>query len=94
MARFLIEVPHAESPLECWQAIQVWMSTGSHFLSQADWGCNDGVHKAWVTVEVDNREEARGILPPIYRSRASIIELSKFTLEEADEAVESHRPSK
>jgi hypothetical protein len=80
MARFLIEVPHEANVVACSQAVQVFLNTGSHFLTHADFGCADGEHKGWLTVEVDSKEEARRILPPALRARARIVRLSKFSL--------------
>jgi hypothetical protein len=80
MARFLIEVPHEANLLACTHAVQIFLKTGSHFLTHADFGCADGEHKGWLTVEVDSREEARRILPPALRARARIVRLSKFSL--------------
>jgi len=85
MARFLIEVPHEDHLLACVQAVRTLFSTGSHFLTNADWGCGDGEHKAWIIVDVDSKEEARSILPTEYRSTARIVQLNKFTKEEIDE---------
>ena len=69
-AKFLIEVPHEGTPTACARAVEVFLRTGSHFLSTADWGCKDGVHKAWIVVEVDSKDEARGIVPPAFRAEA------------------------
>lgn len=80
MARYLIEVPHEANFTACSHAVDVFMKTGSHFLTHADFGCADGEHKAWLTVEVDSREEARRILPPLLRAQARIVKLSKFSL--------------
>jgi len=80
MARFLIEVPHEANFAACSHAVRIFLDTGSHFLTHADFGCADGEHKAWLTVEVDSREEARRILPPAMRARARIVRLSKFSL--------------
>ena len=90
MARFLIEVPHEAEELACTRAVQVLLSTGSHYVTNADFGCKDGEHKGWIIVEVDNKEEARSILPPVYRSQAKIVRLNKFTLEELDELLRHH----
>ena len=46
MDRFFIEVPHEAEVLACANAVKISTETGSHFLSHADWGCLDGVHKA------------------------------------------------
>ena len=85
MSKFLIEVPHGEDKLSCIRAIQIFMTSGSHFLTHADWGCSDGEHKAWLIVEVDNKESARQILPTSYRSVAKIVALSRFTNDEKDD---------
>ena len=90
MARFLIEVPHDEEVLACARVVEVFLKTGSHYLTRADWGCKDGEHKAWIIVEVDGKEAARRILPPVYRSDAKIVKLWKFTMKEIDEVIRQH----
>ena len=90
MARFLIEVPHEEDEVACARAIEIFLKTGSHFLSKADWGCTDGEHKAWIIVDVDEKEEARAILPPAFRSEAKIVKLSYFTMDDVDEVLQRH----
>ncbi len=98
MARFLIEVPHEAEKVECARAIQILLRTGSHFLTHAEWGCLDGVHrgcldgvhKGWIIVELESKQEARSILPPAYRSQAKIVELNKFTMEEIEEILRHH----
>ena len=92
MAKFLIEVPHEPEEMACARAVEIFLKTGSHFLTHADWGCFDGEHKAWIIIEVDSKEEARYILPPAYRSQAKIIGLNKFTMEEIDQILRRHRP--
>ncbi|MGH7802282.1 MAG: hypothetical protein ACREOW_16930 [Thermodesulfobacteriota bacterium] len=92
MAKFLIEVPHEPEEAACARAVEIFLKTGSHFLTHADWGCFDGEHKAWIIIEVDSKEEARYILPPAYRSQAKIIGLNKFTMEEIDQILRRHRP--
>jgi hypothetical protein len=91
MGRFLIEVPHEEEKLACARAAETLLKTGSHFVTHADWGCLDGVHKAWIIVESDGREDARRILPPEFRSQAQIVSLNKFSLEEIEHLLRHHR---
>ena len=90
MSKFLIEVPHDEDLLACAQVVESFLNYGSHFATKADWGCTDGVHKAWITIETDNKEDARNILPPAYRSQATIIKLNRFTMEEIDGILDLH----
>jgi hypothetical protein len=40
----------------------------------------DGVHSAWLVVEAANKEEARMVVPPLFRSQAKIVGLNKFNL--------------
>lgn len=91
MARFLIEVPHEADRSACDRAVEIFLKTGSHFLTHADWGCKDGNHKAWIIAEVENKDEARSILPPTYRAQAKITELKQFNIEQVDEMFSHHR---
>jgi hypothetical protein len=90
MARFLIEIPHETEPVACARAVQVLFATGSHYLTNADFGCMDGEHKGWLIVEVETKEEARSILPPVFRPQAKIVKLNKFTADELDEFIRHH----
>ena len=94
MSKFLIEVPHAPDELECARVVQVFLATGSHFLSHAEWGCMDGVHSAWMMVDVDNKTEALAILPPAFRSGARIIGLNHFSLAEIEPVLRRHAQSR
>jgi hypothetical protein len=90
MAKFLIEVPHKAEKAACTRAVRVFLETGSHFLTHADWGCLDGVHKAWIIVDVENKEQARDILPPAFRADAQIVRLNEFKMEDLDEIMGHH----
>jgi hypothetical protein len=89
-ARFLIEVPHEEGTVACARAVDVFLKTGSHFLSNADWGCKDGVHKAWMIVEVGSKDQARGIVPPAFRAQAKIVRLNAFSMAEIESILKDH----
>jgi len=90
MQRFLIELEHKPVKEACNTAVKTILSTGSHFLTNADWGCKDNDHRCWIVVEVDNRDEALAILPAIYKNEAKIIELTRFTLDDFHKA-ENHK---
>jgi hypothetical protein len=92
MSRFLIEVPHEGTTAACARAVELFLRTGSHFLTHADWGCRDGEHKSWMIVELDNRDEALGIVPSVYRSQAKIVQLNAFTPEDLEDILRSHTP--
>ncbi len=82
MKKFLIEVPHEATKEACDHAIQVFKESGSHFLTHADWGCKDNVHKAWIIVDVEGKHDAENIVPPYFRETASIVELMRLSSEE------------
>lgn len=91
MNTYLIEVPHNPDQKSCDQAIQIFMNTGSHFLTHADWGCKDGEHKAWLKVQVESKDEARMILPSLFRSTAKITQLMNFADQEIREPQKYHQ---
>ena len=90
MPRFIIEVPHEAEAASCFRAAKVLMESGSHFLTHADFGCQDGVHKAWIVVDVDSKDEARNMVPPAYRRQATVVRLSRFGLDELDDLIKRH----
>ncbi|UCF65201.1 MAG: hypothetical protein JSW33_05040 [bacterium] len=91
MDRFLVEVPHEEEVVACARAVEILLKTGSHFLSNAEWGCSDGEHKGWIILEAENKQQARNMLPPAYRGQAKIVRLNKFTLEQIEEILGHHK---
>jgi hypothetical protein len=94
MARYLIEVPHEEETVACARVVEIFLKTGSHYLTHTDWGCMDGDHRAWLIVEVGSKEDALRILPPAFRSQARIVGLNKFSMEQIEEILLHHQPQK
>jgi len=90
MEKYLIEVSHEPTKSACMNAVQIFLQTGSHFLAQADWGCHAGEHKAWLIVEVENKDQARQILPSAFRPDSKIVKLHTFTREEMENIEEAH----
>ena len=90
MDKYLIEVPHEATNSACINAARVFYQTGSHFLRQANWGCEDDEHKAWLIVEVENKDEARQIVPSLYRSDAKIVKLHTYTRPEMENIEKFH----
>ena len=84
MPRYLIEIPHEATKKACDLAVNLLKSTGSHFITNADLGCLDNVHKAWLTVEVDRREMALMVVPVPYRNKAKITRVTKFSMDKVD----------
>jgi hypothetical protein len=92
MEKFLIEVPHEGDQSSCSRAVKDFLASGSHFVTNAEWGCKDGNHKAWLIIEAKNKEEAKGILPPAYKLHAIITKISKFTRKDMEETLEGRYP--
>jgi len=90
MTRYLVEVSHEASPIACAVGVQMFMTSGNHFLANADWGCEDGEHKAWMIVEAENREDVRSIVPFAYRPQTKIVALRQFRPQELDDIVRHH----
>ena len=90
MPRFLIEVPHGSDRVACTRAVRIFLSSGSHFLTHADWGCMDNDHHAWMIVDVADKDEARAIVPPGMRAEARIVRLNKFEMDKLSNAVRHH----
>ena len=74
---YLIEAPH--SPRECVQAMDEALARGPRFLAQFEWGCVEGEHTGWATIEAKNEFEARDMVPAVARSRARVIRVDKVT---------------
>lgn len=90
MKRFLIEVPHESSAEACNRAIEVFKATGSHFVTNAEWGCHDNDHRAWLLVDVDTKQEALAIIPPGFRPSAKVISVERLSPAELTDTAEDH----
>ena len=90
MPKFLIEVEHDAETVACARVAKIFLESGSHFLSQAEWGCMDGDHHAWMMVEVDSKQEAMAIVPPGLRSRTRVVGLNHFSLGQIDDILKKH----
>jgi len=91
MTKFIVEVSHSPEKIECLRTVQIFLSSGSHFLTHADWGCLDGEHKAWFVMEVDSKEEALRVVPSFYWKDTKITKLSKFNLTEVENLLKKHQ---
>jgi len=84
MDRFLVEIPHDPDEASCKAAYRIFAETGSHYLTHADFGCEDGVHDAWLIIEADDHDEALLVVPPQYRNKARVTKLKQYAMTEAD----------
>lgn len=84
MDRFLVEIPHDSDKASCNAAIKIFAESGSHYLTHADFGCEDGVHDAWLVVEADDHNEARLVAPPQYREKTRVTKVKRYAWTEGD----------
>ncbi len=91
MSKYLIEIPHGSDKLDCLRSVQILLSSGSHFLTNADYGCADGEHKAWFFMDANSKEEVLRIVPPAYRKNAKISLLNKFKLADVERLLKMHQ---
>src|SRR5512133_2955440 len=89
--KYLIEVAHGSEKIECLRSVAILLSSGSHFLTNADWGCYDGEHKAWFFMDAKNKDEAIQVVPPAYRKDTKITQLNKFKLADVEELLKHHQ---
>ena len=85
MERYLIQVSHEPHESACARAMKMFMDLGTHFIGNADWGCQDDVHTAWVIVESEDKDHARLVVPPLMRREAVIVRLNRYSFEEMRE---------
>jgi hypothetical protein len=45
-----------------------------------------------MVVEVNSKDEARGIVPPAFRAQAKIVQLNTWTIEEIEDILHLHDP--
>ena len=91
MPKFLIEIEHERETVACARAVHLLLTTGSHFLSHAQFGCFDGDHRSWLTVDVDSKDDAQRIVPPGLRDKAHIVQLNTFSIEQIEQYMKKHQ---
>ena len=89
MAKFLVELEHEASKEACQLAVETILTSGSHFLTHAEWGCEDNVHCCWIMVELETKDQVRSILPPIYRSEAKITQITRYSVEDINKGIKA-----
>jgi hypothetical protein len=51
----------------------------------------DGDHRAWLTMEAEDREDVKYALPPSVRPDARIVRLEKFTMADVEKMASQHQ---
>ena len=76
MATFAIKAVHNAEHEDSRRVRESLARYGSHFLTHAKWGCQEGDHSAWLCVEADCEDEVRLMVPPILRSSTTVTRIS------------------
>lgn len=90
MEKYLIEIKNGGDKASCLRSIQSFLSSRSHYVSSAEWGCLDGEHKAWLIIKTSNSADALRIIPAAYRQHAKITRLHKFKTKEIERIIPDH----
>ena len=87
MEKYLIEIKNGGDRASCLRSIQSFLSSRSHYVTSAEWGCLEGERKAWLIIKTGNSADALRIIPAAYRQHAKITRLHKFKGKEIDKAI-------
>jgi hypothetical protein len=79
MARYMIQASHDPARDACLRILDAFLHAGAHYLTHAEWGCQAGVHTAWIIVEAEDDAAARLMVPPVIRNSATLVRLNTFT---------------
>jgi len=74
MKRFLVISNHTGE--DCVRALKEALAIG--YLTHFDWGCKDGVHAGWATMEAEDKDQAMLSVPTFLRGQAQIVQLTRF----------------
>ena len=85
MNKYLIEVTQGSYRISSMRASYIFKRSGSHFVTHADWGIDNGKYKAWLVAETENMKEAMQILPSAYRQSAKITLIKKYSRIDTDD---------
>jgi hypothetical protein len=73
--RFLVISPHTAG--DCVKALKEIHAVG--YITHFEWGCMDGDHTGWVTLEAESAQQALMVVPAMQRQSAKAIRLVKFS---------------
>ena len=75
MDRYLVSLTHTDE--DCIRALKAIEAVG--MITHFDWGCKDGDHTGWVTIEAESKSQAMMVVPPLLRDKAHAVRLVKFS---------------
>ena len=76
MPKYIVMSGHTAE--DCRMAVKHFRDFHAGFLSHFEWGCYDNDHTAYQILESDSHESALNTVPPLFRSKTRVIQLTNF----------------
>lgn len=64
------------------RALDAIVRHGSHMVTNAEFGCADGIHAGWRIVDAESKNDAARLVPPQFREDAEVVQLRTWNKEE------------
>ena len=74
MGRYMVISSHTLE--DCRMAVQHFSDYYAGFLTHFEWGCIDHDHHAYAIVEAESHEQAKMAVPPLFRDKTKVIQLT------------------
>lgn len=74
--------------------MKVLLETGSHFITNACYGCMDNDHTARFIILMESKDGALMVVPPAYRQKTKVVRLTNFSREEVEKLLKYHSTEK
>jgi hypothetical protein len=89
MPRYIVKSPHTAE--DCKIAVKHFREHHAGFLSHYEWGCYDNDHTAYLMLEADSHEAALLTVPPLFRDKATAVELVFFNPQKPGDPLHSQK---
>ncbi len=76
MNRYMVISSHTAE--DCRRAVKYFAEFHAGYITHFEWGCKDNDHNAYAIIEADSHEQAILVVPPLFREKAKVIQLSYF----------------
>lgn len=76
MPRYIVKSSHTAE--DCRMAVKHFREYHANFLTHFEWGCYDSDHTAYALVEADSHELALLTVPPLFRNKVIVTQLTTF----------------
>lgn len=63
---------------DCRRAVKYFADFHAGYITHFEWGCKDNDHNAYAIIDAESHEQAKLVVPPLFRDKARIIKLVRF----------------